>query len=94
MGKLKNAKIMAYEMMIDVIDEHTINAWDEIEDYIENRKVELQEDIFSTISCMIEDHEDFGFLDMDDMEEILEDELGTGFDDTIEDYIYTNWNMP
>lgn len=93
MGKLKNAKIMAYEMMIDTIDDLSIQKWDEVEDMIENAKIELQEEIWNQISCIIEDHEDFGFLDMDDMEEILEEELGTGIEDTIEDYIYTNWGL-
>ena len=93
MGKLKNAKIMAYEMIIDTIDELTIDTWDQVEDYIENEKAELRDTIYSQLETMIEGHEDFGFLDMDDLEEILEEELGTGLDDTIEDYIYTNWGI-
>ena len=93
MGKLKNAKIMAYEMIIDTIDELTIDTWDQVEDHIENEKAELRDTIYSQLEIMIDGHEDFGFLDMDDLEEILEEELGTGLDDTIEDYIYTNWGI-
>ena len=93
MGKLKNIKIMAEEAVVDIIDDLTITAWDDIEDMIEDRKEELREDIWNQIACMFEDHEDFGILDMDDIDEILEDSLGTDLNNTIEDYIYSNWGL-
>ena len=93
MGKLKNLKIMLHEAVIDVIDELSIDAWDEVEDFVENRKIELQEDVWNHLAHMIEDHEDFGLFDMDDIDEILEEELGTDLNNTIDDYIYTNWGI-
>ena len=93
MGKLKDIKIRAHEAMIDIIDEMTIDAWDEVEDYIENRKIELQEDIAATIESMFEQDEELSILDADDYDLIMEDEIGTDLAQTVDDYIYTNWGI-
>lgn len=93
MGKLKEIRIRAHESMIDIIDELTIDAWDEVEDYIENRKMELQDDILATIEAMFEQDEELSILDADDYDLIMEDELGTDLAQTIDDYIYTNWSV-
>ena len=93
MGKLKNAKIMLEEAVVDIVDEMTIDAWDEVQDVIEDRKDELREDVWNRITMLIEDHEDFGLFDMDDVDEILEENLGTDLNGTVDDYIYTNWDV-
>ena len=93
MGKLKDLKIRAHESMIDIIDEMTLDAWDEVEDYIENRKLELQEDIVANIESMFELDDELSILDTDDYDLILEDEIGTDLAMTIDDYIYTNWGI-
>ena len=93
MGKLKNAKIMLEEAVVDIVDEMSIDMWDEIEDMIEDRKDELREDVWNRITMLIEDHDDFNLFDMDDVDEILEDSIGTDLNNTVDDYIYTNWGM-
>ena len=93
MGKLKNSKIMLEEAIIDLIDEMSIDAWDELLDVIEDRKEELREDIWNNVAIMIEDHEDFGLFDMDDVDEIMEEAHGTDLNGTVDDYIYSNWDV-
>ena len=93
MGKLKNAKIMLEEAIIDEIDAATIDAWDELLDIIEDKKDELREDIWNRIAILIEDHPEFGLFDMDDVDEIMEDAHGTDLNNTVDDYIYSNWDV-
>ena len=93
MGKLKNAKIMLEEAVVDIIDDMTIEAWDEMLDMIEDRKEELREDVWNRITILLDDHEDLGLFDMDDVDEILENSLGTDLNGTTDDYIYTNWDV-
>ena len=93
MGKLKNSKIMLEEAVVDIVDEMSIDMWDEILDMIEDRKEELREDVWNRITILLDDHEDLGLFDMDDVDEILEDSLGTDLAGTVDDYIYTNWEV-
>ena len=93
MGKLKNAKIMLEEAVTDIVDEMTLEAWDEVMDLIEDKKTEIQEDVWNRITILLDDHEDLGLFDMDDVDEVLEESQGLDLNGVVDDYIYTNWDV-
>ena len=93
MGKLKNAKIMLEEAVVDIVDEMTLEAWDEVLDLIEDKKTEIQEDVWNRITILLDDHEDLGLFDMDDVDEVLEESQGLDLNGVVDDYIYTNWDV-